>query len=101
MRWIDVASEMEAGHSNGLEVEVAGIALLLRRIDGGIFALSATCPHHAAWLSQGRFGDGRVFCPRHGGVFDLATGRRIAGPFCPDLPVYPVRIVGGRVEVAL
>ena len=99
--WIDVAVEADAQQPGGLEVEAAGMALLLHVIDGNVFAMAATCPHHAAWLSQGRVGGGRVFCPRHGGEFDIATGRRIAGPYCADLPVYPARIVNGRIEVAL
>jgi nitrite reductase/ring-hydroxylating ferredoxin subunit len=101
MGWLDVAGETEVRHPGGLEVETAGVALLLHRIDGTVLAMAAICPHHSAWLSQGRVGNGHVFCPRHGGEFDIVTGRRIAGPLCPDLRVYPVRIVDGRIQVAL
>jgi 3-phenylpropionate/trans-cinnamate dioxygenase ferredoxin subunit len=101
MGWFDVASEVEARHPGGLEVEAAGVALLLHCVEGAVFAMAATCPHHSAWLSQGRVGGEHVFCPRHGGEFDIPTGRRVAGPLCGDLPVYPVRIVEGRIEVEL
>lgn len=101
MGWVDVAARKDLRAPQGLETVAAGAALLLHEIDGQVFAMAAICPHHAAWLSQGHVGGRHVFCPRHMGEFDITTGRRVAGPICPDLPVFPVRVLAGRVEVFL
>lgn len=99
--WTDAAARVDVKAPHGLECEVAGSAILLHEIDGTVFAMAATCPHHAAWLSQGHVARGHIFCPRHMGEFDIPTGRRIGGPACPDLGIYQVRIRDGRVEIQI
>lgn len=99
--WVDVAARADLVMPGGLEIEVAGRALLLVESEGRLHVVDAVCPHHAAWFADGRVEGGRLFCPRHMGVFDLDSGRQIAGPPCPSLGVYPVRCEDGRIQVAL
>lgn len=101
MNWIDVAARDTVPPGGMMEVEAAGAALLLYDLAGTIFATSALCPHHTAWLSQGQITGTAIDCPRHMGQFDIATGRKLRGPECPDLPVFEVRVTDGRIEVAL
>jgi 3-phenylpropionate/trans-cinnamate dioxygenase ferredoxin subunit len=55
---------------------------------------------------DGPLGDGtldgfEVTCPRHGASFDVRTGKVISLPAIVDIPAYPVRIVGGQIEIGL
>lgn len=97
--WIDAASREALGRSLLLEVEAAGAAILLYDVGGTVYATAAVCPHHAAWLSQGRVQGDVVDCPRHMGQFHIPTGRKLRGPECADLRTYPVRVQDGRVWV--
>lgn len=99
MIWIDVASIEDFHDSAWLEIESAHGAILLLKVKDEFFAVSATCPHQSAWFSQGRLEGEHIFCPRHAGCFHLITGKRVAGPLCPDLAVYPVRVDEGRISI--
>ena len=97
--WVDAASREALARSSPLEVEANGAALLLYDVEGTVYATAAICPHHAAWLSQGRVQGDVVDCPRHMGQFHIPTGRKLRGPECPDLRIYAVRVENGRVWV--
>lgn len=99
--WHDVADAATLLRRGMLEVEASGRALLLLTVADAIHAVDAVCPHHQAWLSMGRVDGDCIDCPRHQGRFEIATGRQVRGPACPPLGVYPVRLEGGRVLVAL
>lgn len=97
--WIDAASREALARRSPHEVEANGAALLLYDVAGTVYATSAVCPHHAAWLSQGSVQGDVVDCPRHMGQFHIPTGRKLRGPECPDLRTYAVRVRDGRVWV--
>ncbi len=99
MGWIDVAPRDALGAGGMLEVEAGPAAVLLYDLAGTVHATGAICPHHAAWLSQGRIEGEAIDCPRHMGRFHIPTGRQLRGPACPDLRVYPARVIAGRIEI--
>lgn len=101
MIWTDAAAAGDVPAHGMLEVEAGGRALLLVASDGALHAVDAVCPHHQAWLSMGRVDGEAIDCPRHQGRFDLRTGRKLRGPECPSLGVYPVRVAAGRVWVGM
>jgi 3-phenylpropionate/trans-cinnamate dioxygenase ferredoxin subunit len=45
--------------------------------------------------------DHEIICPRHGARFDIRTGEVLALPAIKDVPVYPVRVHGGMVEIGV
>ena len=99
MQWIDVAGHDTLVARRWMEVEAGPHALLLYDVGGQVFATSAICPHHFAWLSQGGFAGEYVDCPRHQGRFHIPTGEMVRGPTCDRLRTYPARVAGGRVFV--
>lgn len=101
MEWWDAGSFERLTARNRFEVEIEGRALLVVLAGGAPHAVSAVCPHHAAWMIEGVVGEAFIDCPRHQGRFDLASGAKLRGPDCPALPVYPARVREGRVEVQL
>jgi 3-phenylpropionate/trans-cinnamate dioxygenase ferredoxin subunit len=101
MPWVEVAGRAEIPVGGMLEVEAGDRAVLLVDLAGVIYATSAICPHHAAFLSQGGITGDCVDCPRHMGRFHIPTGKLVRGPDCPDLRVYPVESRDGRVLVEI
>ena len=101
MAWVDVAPRNAVTAGRMLEVEVSGAAVLIYDLEGTIYATSAICPHHAAWLSQGSISGDCIDCPRHLGRFHIPTGRQLRGPPCPDLRIYAVRVENDRIAVEI
>jgi nitrite reductase/ring-hydroxylating ferredoxin subunit len=99
MSWIDVADLADVRGAEMIEVEAAGTAILLCDVSGTVYATSAICPHHSAWLSDGHIDGDCIHCPRHMGSFDIPTGAQRSGPPSPALPVYKVKVEEGRVFV--
>jgi nitrite reductase (NADH) small subunit len=64
-----------------------------------VFATQAWCPHRGGPLADGLIGDGRVICPLHGYIFDLATGEPV-GNTCEGLRTYATS-VSERREILL
>ena len=82
-------------------VEVAGIPVAVVRAGGEVFALHDVCSHEEVPLSEGEIYDCTVECWLHGSCFDLRTGDPTGPPATVPVPVYPVKIEGGDVYVAL
>lgn len=75
-----------------------GKPLLVVRLASGEFrAFSAICTHLACLVDY-RKEQEDVFCPCHGGRFDL-EGKVIGGPPPKPLPTYPVAVVEGEIQV--
>jgi cytochrome b6-f complex iron-sulfur subunit len=73
-------------------------ALLLRRPDGSFVALLATCKHLGCTVQYQKPRD-RIFCACHGGQYDPATGRNVAGPPPRPLDRLEVDASGEKVVV--
>jgi Rieske Fe-S protein len=70
--------------------------LLIRTREGNLLAYSQKCTHLACAVVP-RLDEGVLHCPCHEGIFDLATGRNIAGPPPRPLPVIALDVVGDDV----
>ena len=94
-------------------VLVDGIDIVVvRDMDGSVYALRNRCAHSAAVLSHGRLlqkavgddvdqyelaGELILRCPWHGYEFDLPSGRCIADPKRTRVRAYPVSIEDGTI----
>jgi Rieske Fe-S protein len=70
--------------------------LLIRTRDGKLLAYSQKCTHLSCAVVP-ELDQGILRCPCHEGVFELATGRNIAGPPPRPLPVIELDVVGDDV----
>lgn len=86
------ASGVLAGH-------VDGEAVLLARLDDGIFAVGGTCTHYGAALAEGRVADGVVHCPWHHACFSLRSGAALKAPAFAPLATWRMETVGDTVFV--
>lgn len=73
----------------GLDAELA-----VYRLDGQFYATDDMCTHGMVSLANGDVADGQIFCPLHGGAFDIRTGKATELPCRVALKVYPVVVQG-------
>lgn len=84
-----------------LPCTVEGRAVVVCRTREGLGVVDDICTHAYARMSEGRLRGSRLVCPLHGAAFDVTDGRVLAGPAQRPLAVHRVRVVDGRIEVAL
>ncbi len=70
--------------------------LLIRMHDGKLLAYSQKCTHLSCAVIP-EIEQGILRCPCHEGIFDLATGRNIAGPPPRPLPIIELEVTGDDV----
>jgi apoptosis-inducing factor 3 len=76
-----------------------GIPVLVAHSGGHYCALSATCTHMGAPLTEGILTNGEVRCPWHHARFSLATGAAVGAPAFSPLLHFDTVIRDGRVFV--
>jgi 3-phenylpropionate/trans-cinnamate dioxygenase ferredoxin subunit len=79
--------------------EVGGKSLAVANVDGTFYAIDNMCTHDRGPLGEGTLAGDQVECPRHGGRFDVKTGRVTALPAVRPVRTYPVQISGDEVQV--
>jgi Fe-S cluster biogenesis protein NfuA/nitrite reductase/ring-hydroxylating ferredoxin subunit len=72
--------------------------IVLARNGRGVTCFRDACAHLGLTISGGRLTEGRITCPHHGFVYDLATGECLTAPEVQLSPV-AVRLVDDRVEI--
>jgi nitrite reductase/ring-hydroxylating ferredoxin subunit/uncharacterized membrane protein len=82
-------------------VHVGGMRIVLARTDAGFVAFSDHCTHRGGSLAGGAMICGTVQCPWHGSQFDVNSGEIKAGPAEKKILIYPLQIVGGRIQVSI
>ena len=92
-------SELEPEYPKRVEVGPHELALYL--IDGAVFATSDVCTHAYARLSDGHSEGFEIFCPLHGGSFDVRTGEALSEPCTEPVGVFECRIEDDYVLVKL
>jgi len=70
--------------------------LLIRTRDDTLLAYGQKCTHLSCAVVP-KLDEGILHCPCHEGVFDLATGRNIAGPPPRPLPAIELEVVGDDI----
>ncbi len=81
-------------------VKVGGKDVALFNVDGTVHAIDDTCPHAGSSLGMGKLDGKIVTCRAHGMKFDVASGC-FAGTANSGVASYPVKVVDGKVLVAV
>jgi 3-phenylpropionate/trans-cinnamate dioxygenase ferredoxin subunit len=83
-------------------VQVAGRSLCAGLTEDGQWgAIDNVCTHDGGVLGEGELDGEAVECPRHGGRFDLFSGRVLALPPVRPVNAYEVHVEDGDVVVDL
>ena len=74
-------------------------SLLIHHEDGQYVAFDAVCTHLGCTV---RFepDNNRIFCPCHGGTYDINTGAVLAGPPPAPLKSFRVEVADGNVTIS-
>jgi 3-phenylpropionate/trans-cinnamate dioxygenase ferredoxin component len=103
-RWVPVVAVADVTGPPWPCHDVAGFQVrIVRGVDRGLHAIGPACPHQDAPLDRAEVEGDQVLCPRHYYAYDATTGMNTLPGRDTDLalPVYPVRVVDGMVEVDL
>ena len=96
---------LDAGKIGGLPpgrlrvVEAGGVRIAVCNVDGRFYAVENRCTHDAGPLGEGEIENGLIRCPRHGALFDPATGAAVRLPAVAPVRSFPVRVEGETLLV--
>lgn len=101
VEFVEIAPASELPNGERLFLEVEGKAIVIFNIAGQFFAIGDICTHDDGPLGDGDLEGFNIVCPRHGGEFDVQTGKAVQMPAVVDIPAYPVKVVDGMIQVGL
>ena len=81
--------------------DVNGRKILVAHLADRFTAVENRCSHAGSTFAGPIIRGNQIACPIHGARFDLVTGAPKCAPAFHDIAVFPVRIVQGRIEVAV
>jgi 3-phenylpropionate/trans-cinnamate dioxygenase ferredoxin component len=92
-------SDLTEGEPLAVELNDEPVAIVA--VEGQVFAIRDVCSHAEVPLSEGDVDGCTLECYLHGSRFDLRTGKPTGMPATEPVPVYPVKIEGDDVLVAI
>ena len=95
-----LASDVSPGTVRVVELDGRSLCVGLTE-DGEWGAIDNVCTHDGGVLGEGELDGDLVECPRHGGRFDLFSGRVRALPPVVPVKAYRVTLDGDEVVVEL
>ncbi|MDH7568901.1 MAG: non-heme iron oxygenase ferredoxin subunit [Armatimonadota bacterium] len=97
--FVTVGRVDEIPPGTAVRVQWMGEPVALFNVDGTFYALSDTCSHAEASLSEGFVEGDVVECPLHGARFHVPTGKNLTLPALFPVKRYAVRVCGDAVQV--
>ena len=101
LEYIVVAGTDEITDGERLFFQIDDYDIVLLQIAGEYYAVGDVCTHDDGPLGDGEVEDCAIICPRHGARFDIHTGKVLSLPAYEDIPVFPVRVQDGQIEIGL
>ena len=101
MNWTDAVALDDVPQDDVLGVAIAGRDIALYGVEGAVYATDNVCTHGHARLCDGFREGHEIECPLHQGRFDVRSGQPTCAPATEAVRVYPVKVEGGRVWLAL
>ncbi|GMV98965.1 MAG: hypothetical protein AMXMBFR84_01050 [Candidatus Hydrogenedentota bacterium] len=74
-------------------------AMLIHHTTGEMVCFDAQCTHLGCTV-QFQAEQNRIYCACHGGVYDMHTGKNVAGPPPKPLKQYNVEVADGQVVIS-
>ena len=101
VEFVEIAPASELPNGERLFVEIGGKSIVIFNIAGQLFSIGDICSHDDGPVGEGDIENFNITCPRHGGEFDLRTGKAVQLPVVEDIPAYPVRVVDGMIQLGI
>lgn len=101
IEFIEIAEEDELPVNERLFFEISGQPFVIFNLAGNLYAIGDVCTHDNGPLGEGEVVGFDISCPRHGGRFDIRTGKATRSPAFRDIPAYPVKIENGKIFLGI
>lgn len=101
VEFVEIAPASELPNGERLFIEAEGKSIVIFNIADQLFAIGDICSHDDGPVGEGDIEGYNVVCPRHGGEFDIRTGKAVQLPVVEDIPAYPVRVVDGMIRLGI
>jgi 3-phenylpropionate/trans-cinnamate dioxygenase ferredoxin subunit len=101
VEFIDIATDDQLTEGERLFVEIGGKSIVVFKVAGKYFAIGDVCSHDNGPVGDGEIEGNEIICPRHGGRFNIVTGKATSLPALVDIPAYPVRVVDGMIQIGM
>jgi 3-phenylpropionate/trans-cinnamate dioxygenase ferredoxin component len=101
VEYLEIAPADQLPEGERIFIELAGQSIVIFNLAGKLFAIGDVCTHDNGPVGDGEIEETEIICPRHGGRFDIRTGKATSLPPVKDIPSYPVRVVDGMIEIGL
>src|SRR5512143_2897184 len=100
-REIDIVKVDELQDGEMKEIEVAGLKILLTRLDGKFYAIGGECSHYGGPLAEGVLSGEEVTCPWHQARFLVKSGDLLNPPALDAMARFEIRVEGDKVILIL
>ena len=97
--WHPVLEETKLDPGKILCINIEGKKILIMNSGAKLYSCGAICPHQGTSMEEGWVFDDEITCPEHSWVFSLSDGALVWPGNGPRIPIYPIRISEGIVEV--
>ncbi len=101
VEYIDIAPMEQVPNGERLFIEAESRQIVIFNMAGKLYAIGDVCSHDNGPVGDGEIEGDEIICPRHGGRFDIRTGKATSLPAVVDIPSYPVRVVDGMIQLGL
>jgi 3-phenylpropionate/trans-cinnamate dioxygenase ferredoxin subunit len=102
LEFVPIGEVAEIPNGERIYVDIDEHNIVVFNIAGKLYAIADLCSHDDGPLGDGELeSDYEIKCPRHGAIFDIRNGKAKTLPAIIDIPAYPIRINGGKVEVGI
>jgi len=99
VEFLEIAPADQLPDGERMFIEVEGKSIVIFKIAGTLFAIGDICSHDNGPVGDGEIEENEIICPRHGGRFDVRTGKATSLPAVMDIPSYPIREKDGMIEI--
>ena len=97
----NVGSTTGVPSGGAIAVNAGGEIVAVFNVDGEFHAISDTCSHAYASLSEGDLDGCYVMCPLHGSEFDVRTGKALTLPATSPVETFPIEVEDGDLIVTI
>lgn len=101
MKFVTVAKTADVKPGMVTYVEIEDYQLAICNVDGVFYCIENVCTHDGGSLNQGELMGEIIECPRHGGRFNVKSGKAVRMPAVAAVETFPLMVEGDEIKVGL
>ena len=101
VEYIEIAPLEQLPDGERIFIAVENRSIVIFNLAGTLFAIGDVCSHDSGPVGDGDLEGFNIVCPRHGGEFDIQTGKAVQMPAVVDIPAYSVKVMDGNIFIGV